>query len=112
MVIYKRRIYDEIKEWKELDDGRTALLIEGARRVGKTTAAVEFAKAEYKSYIIVDFSEVDSDVLEIFNNLSSNLDLFFQRLQLAYNTRLYERNSVIIFDEVQMFPKGLIRNKC
>ena len=105
-MIFKRRIHDEIKEWKELDDGRTALLIEGARRVGKTTAAIEFAKAEYKSYIIVDFSEVGDDVLEIFNNLSSNLDLFFQRLQLAYNTKLYERNSVIVFDEVQMFPKA------
>ena len=65
-MIFKRRIHDEIKEWKELDDGRTALLIEGARRVGKTTAAVEFAKAEYKSYIIVDFSEVGDDVLKIF----------------------------------------------
>ena len=105
-MIFKRRIHDEIKEWKELDDGRTALLIEGARRVGKTTAAIEFAKAEYKSYIIVDFSEVGDDVLKIFNDLSSNLDLFFQRLQLVYNTRLYERNSVIIFDEVQMFPKA------
>lgn len=105
-VIFKRRIYDELKEWKELDDGRTALLIEGARRVGKTTVAIEFAKTEYKTHIIIDFSEIDANLMELFTDYPSRLDVFFQRLQLASGVRLYERESVIIFDEVQSFPQA------
>lgn len=105
-MIFKRKIFEELKEWKELDDGRTALLIEGARRVGKTTVSVEFARTEYKSFIIIDFSEMNEDLMDLFTNHASDLDVFFRRLQLSFGVKLHERKSVIIFDEVQMFPRA------
>ena len=101
----KRKIYSKIVEWKELSKGKKALLIEGARRIGKSTVAEEIGKKEYKSYILVDFNNATSRTLEAFDNLS-NLDIFFQTLSLEYNERLYPRESLIIFDEIQKFPKA------
>lgn len=101
--MFKRKIYNRLKEWKEESDGKTALLIEGPRRVGKSTIVEEFAKNEYKSYILIDFSTASQAVRELFEDLS-NPDYIFLQLQLMYRTDLHERNSLIIFDEVQMCP--------
>ncbi len=103
--MFQRKIYDKLLEWKQESAGKTALLIEGARRVGKSTVAEEFAKKEYKSYILIDFSRASKEVMELFDDIS-NLDYVFLRLQLIYQTDLLERNSVIIFDEVQLCPKA------
>lgn len=102
--IFKRKIYDKLLEWKKTYDGTYSVLIQGARRVGKSTIAEEFAKNEYKSYIKVDFAHITEDMLEIFRDIS-NLSLFFLRLQAETNVTLYERESVIIFDEIQLYPK-------
>lgn len=102
-VMFKRKIYNRLKEWKEESDGKTALLIEGPRRVGKSTIVEEFAKNEYKSYILIDFSTASKAVWELFEDLSDP-DYIFLQLQLMYRTDLHERNSLIIFDEVQMCP--------
>ena len=101
----KRKIYKSLCEWKTTTNGKKALLIEGARRIGKSTVAEEFGKNEYRSYILVDFNEASSKVKKLFDNLT-NLDIFFQDLSLEYNTRLYYRESLIIFDEIQKFPKA------
>lgn len=101
----KRKIYAKIVEWKETSKGTKSLLIEGARRIGKSTVAEEIGKKEYKSYILVDFNNATSKILAAFDNLS-NLDIFFQTLSLEYNKRLYNRESLIIFDEIQKFPKA------
>lgn len=85
--------------WKRESDGRTALLIKGARRIGKSTVAEEFSRAEYESHIITDFSIADEAVKELFAHIS-DLDYFFLRLQSVFNVSLRERRSVIIFDEV------------
>ncbi len=103
--MFQRKIYGKLLEWKQESAGKTALLIEGARRVGKSTVAEEFAKKEYKSYILIDFSRASKEVMELFDDIS-NLDYVFLRLQLIYQTDLLERNSVIIFDEVQLCPKA------
>lgn len=103
--MFKRKIYNEIKKWKEESKGRTALLIEGARRVGKSTIVESFAKNEYASYILIDFSVVGNDIKNLFDDMS-NLNYFFTSLQLYYRAELKERNSVIIFDEVQLCPKA------
>jgi predicted AAA+ superfamily ATPase len=102
--VFRRKIYDKIFEWKRQYDGKYALLIEGARRVGKTTVVKQFAENEYRSYIIIDFSKVDKDVNDLFINHAGNLDGFFLYLQQIYRTTIYERESVIVFDEVQLFP--------
>lgn len=102
----KRKIYDKLVNWKQKSNGSTALLIDGARRVGKSFIVQEFAKKEYKSYIIIDFGIASQDVLDLFNYDSSNLDLFFSKLSSYYSTPLYKRESVIIFDEVQQFPRA------
>ena len=102
-MIFKRKIYEELLQWKQTDEGRTAVLIQGARRVGKSTIAEEFAKHEYKSYILIDFSKVSQEVSDLFNDLS-DLNYLFLRLQFIYQVQLYERESVIIFDEVQLQP--------
>ena len=102
-TIFKRKIYERMLQWKKDSDGRTALLIKGARRIGKSTIAEEFARAEYESYIIIDFSIDDEAVKELFANIS-DLNFFFLRLQSLFNVSLRERKSVIIFDEVQLFP--------
>lgn len=101
----KRKIYNRILTWKESSNGSTALLIEGARRIGKSTVAQEIGKNEYKSYILIDFNNASKEIIEDFNNLQ-NLDVFFQVISLEYNTPLYKRDSLIIFDEVQKFPKA------
>lgn len=103
--MFQRKIYSKLLEWKKESDGKTALLIEGARRIGKSTVAESFAKAEYKTYILIDFSKASKEVRELFDDVS-DLDYIFLRLQLIYKTDLHERNSVIIFDEVQLCPKA------
>lgn len=102
-IIFKRKIYERMLQWKKESDGRTALLIKGARRIGKSTIAEEFARTEYESYIIIDFSIADEAVKELFTHIS-DLNYFFLRLQSLFNVSLRERKSVIIFDEVQLFP--------
>ena len=105
-MIFKRKIYNELLKWKK-NNGSTSLLIEGARRVGKSTIAQEFGKNEYRSYLYIDFNKNDiSDIKDIFENHSSDLDEFFELLKVRFNTELYERNSLIIFDEVQKYPKA------
>lgn len=102
----KRKIFDELVAWKSSSNGATAIMIDGARRVGKSTIAEEFAKAKYKSYILIDFGNVAKDILDLFENDSSNLDLFFAKLSSYYSTVLYKRESLIIFDEVQQYPRA------
>ncbi len=104
-MIIKRKIYNKLLFWKR-NNGKTALLIEGARRTGKSFIATQFAKNEYKSFIVVDFSLENSSVLDLFNTGFNDLDEFFIKLQFIFNTKLYNRNSLIIFDEVQLFPKA------
>jgi predicted AAA+ superfamily ATPase len=104
-IIFKRKMYDRMLRWKTEREGATALLIQGARRVGKSTIAEEFARREYESYILVDFAEANTEVYELFNDLS-NLNYIFFRLQMIYNTTLIERKSVIVFDEVQRCPRA------
>ena len=98
--MFKRKIYNKIKEWKDTSQGKTALLIEGARRIGKSTVVEEFARNEYKSYILIDFSIASNEVKEMFEDMS-DLNYFFLQLQLHYHVELENINSVIIFDEVQ-----------
>lgn len=108
----KRKIYQELLNWKNESKGSSALLIEGARRVGKSYIAKKFAQEEYQSYILVDFSNIDEKLLQIFEEFKNDLDTFFQYLSVYYQTKLYPRNSIIIFDEVQMYPKarGMIKH--
>lgn len=101
--MFRRKIYDKLLEWKTESDGRTALLIEGARRVGKSTVVEEFAKNEYESYILIDFSRASKAVKELFEDIS-DLDYLFLQLQLQSKVDLHERRSLIIFDEVQQCP--------
>ncbi len=102
-MIFKRKIYNKMLHWKEEQHGTTALLIRGARRIGKSTIAEEFAKQEYKSYLKIDFSRTSKAVHQLFEDIS-NLDFFFTQLQLHFNVTLYPRKSVIIFDEIQLQP--------
>ena len=102
----KRKIYDKLLEWKNQSNGSTAILIDGARRVGKSYIAEEFGKNEYKSYILIDFGKAPQDVLDLFIHDSANLDLFFAKLSAFYAKTLHKRNSLIIFDEVQQFPRA------
>ncbi|MBQ8802770.1 MAG: ATP-binding protein [Tyzzerella sp.] len=101
----KRKIYDKILAWKQSCNGKKALLIEGARRIGKSTVAEEIGKNEYKSYVNIDFNKASKKVLDSFDDMT-NLDIFFQTISLEYNVRLYPRESLIIFDEIQKFPKA------
>ena len=101
--MFKRKIYSKMQEWKKDSDGKTALLIEGARRVGKSTVVEEFAKNEYESYILIDFSMASKETKELFEDVS-DLNFLFLQLQLQYKVDLHERKSVIIFDEVQLCP--------
>ena len=102
-IIFKRKIYDKLLEWKRTSDGHTALLIKGARRVGKSTIAKEFAKNEYRSFIAIDFADAPQAVWEAVNNISDR-DNFFMQIQFIYGVQLFERESVIIFDEIQKCP--------
>ena len=101
--IFKRKIYDKILKWKEENHGKTALLIEGARRVGKSTIVEEFAHKEYQSCIIIDFNKARKEVKELFEDLM-DMDLLFLKLQQMYHVELIDRKSVIVFDEVQQCP--------
>ncbi len=103
--MFKRKIYDKLLEWKRESEGKTALLIEGARRIGKSTVAEEFGKKEYETYILIDFSVASKTVKDLFEDVS-DLDYIFLQLQLIYKTDLVERKSLIIFDEVQLCPKA------
>ena len=101
----KRKIYDSMQKWKE-ENWRTALLIDGARRVGKSYIAQEFAKKEYKSYILIDFNRATAEITDLFVHYLNDLNMFFLYLSNFYGVKLYERESLIIFDEVQLFPKA------
>lgn len=102
----RRKIYQELLNWKEKSQGRSALLIEGARRIGKSYIVGQFAKNEYKSHIIIDFNDMDEELLSIFEQYLSHRDEFFLRLSLYYGVKLYERNTCIVFDEIQLYPKA------
>lgn len=102
--MFERKAMDELKKWKENMAPRYAALLEGARRVGKSTIAEEFAKQEYKSYIKIDFANVRKNILDVFDDIT-NPDIFFLRLQTATGIKLYNRESVIIFDEIQLAPR-------
>ena len=102
----RRKIYDKMLYWKNESNGKTALLIDGARRVGKSYVAEEFAKNEYKSYILIDFNRTGKDLLELFDRYLDDLDTFFLFLSQYYNKKLYTRESIIIFDEVQLCPRA------
>ena len=102
-IIFKRKMYERMLKWKAERDGASALLIQGARRIGKSTLVKEFARNEYKSYLLIDFSSCTQEVHDLFKDIS-NLNFIFFRLQIIYQVQLYERESVIIFDEVQKEP--------
>ncbi len=102
-MIFKRKLYEEMLRWKNESNGSTALLIKGARRVGKSTLVEDFAKREYKSYVLIDFSDKNKKIDALFDDIG-DLNFFFMHLQQELNITLYERNSVIIFDEVQLQP--------
>lgn len=100
----KRKIYNDLLRWKQKEQGKVALLLEGARRVGKSYIVEEFAKNEYKSYILVNFAHLSRDMKAVFDNYLNETDLFLKFLQNVSGVRLYERNSLIVFDEVQKYP--------
>ncbi len=102
----KRKIYEDILNWKNNSAGQTALLIDGARRVGKSYIVEEFAAAEYKSYILIDFNRAPKEVTDLFDNYLNDLDALFMYLAGFYNTKLHERETLIILDEVQLYPKA------
>ena len=102
----RRKIYERLIEWKNRSKGTTALLIEGARRIGKSYIVRAFAEREYKSYILIDFNDIDDELLDIFEHYLHNRDEFLLRLSVYFGVKLYERESVIIFDEVQLYPKA------
>lgn len=102
----KRKIYSQLLKWKEESNGQNALLIDGARRVGKSYIVEEFAKNEYESYILIDFNNTMQQVTDLFHHYLYDLDTFFMYLGLYFNVRLHPRKSLIIFDEVQAFPEA------
>lgn len=103
--IFKRKIYSKLKTWKEKSNGKTALLIEGARRIGKSTIAEEFARNEYKDYLVIDFTKVKPEIVALFNDIS-DLHYFFLSLQSLSGKKLTPGDSCIIFDEIQFCPKA------
>ena len=105
-MILKRKIYDKLLAWKKACNGSKALLIEGARRIGKSTVCEEFAKNEYQSYIIIHFAKKDATVEKYFTEHLNDLDTFFMLISTYYKKELVKRNSIIIFDEIQMFPQA------
>ena len=105
-MIFKRKTYNRLIEWKNKSRGRTAMLIEGARRIGKSTIVEEFAKNNYKSYVLIDFSIASDRIKDIFENTLSNLDTFFMLISFETGVPLYQRESLIIFNEVQKYPKA------
>lgn len=105
-MLFKRKIYSKFLAWKEEACGKKALLVEGARRIGKSTVVEEFAKNEYKSYILIDFAKAPDDIRNYFHLYLNDLDTLFMLLSVQYGVQLYPRESIIIFDEVQLFPKA------
>lgn len=105
-MIFKRKIYDKLLEWKNKSHGSKAILVEGARRIGKSTIVEEFGKNNYKSYILIDFSKASISIKDGFNNYLNDLDSLFMMISLEYGVPLYKRDSLLIFDEVQRFPKA------
>lgn len=103
-MIFKRKIYESFLAWKNNWAGKRALLVQGVRRIGKSTIVEEFAKKEYETYILINFSTDLGEVEQLFKSDISDLDTFFRKLSLLYGKRLIERKSLIIFDEVQLFP--------
>ncbi len=103
--IFKRKIYQQLLNWKQTENGRTAVLVEGARRIGKSTIVEQFAKQEYESYLLIDFNKAGKETIALWNDLN-NLDAIFIKLQQTYQVVLHKRKSVIIFDEVQNCPKA------
>lgn len=106
IMILKRKAYQKLLDWKEECEGSKAILIEGARRIGKSTLVEEFGKNEYKSYILIDFSKGDKDIERYFEQYLEDLDTFFMMISTHYGIELEKRNSLIIFDEVQRFPRA------
>ena len=104
-MYFRRKVYDQLLEWKKKYSNKYAALLEGARRVGKSTIAETFAQNEYKSYILIDFSKTNDNIRNCFDDIG-NLNMFFLRLQAETGVTLYDRESLIIFDEVQLFPKA------
>lgn len=104
--MFQRKAYKQLQEWKNTSQGSTALLIEGARRVGKTTLVKQFATNEYKDSLYIDFSKTNPDTLTLFRDQREDIDTFLRMLQLNYGKNLPVRESVIIFDEVQRFPQA------
>lgn len=102
----ERKFYDKLLAWKQASNGKTALLVEGARRVGKSTTVERFAREQYRSYILIDFARASRELTANFEENLNDLDTFFQNLSLEYATPLYRRESLIVFDEVQRFPKA------
>lgn len=100
----KRKIYDQLLLWKNKRKGKSAMMIEGARRVGKSYIVKEFAQKEYKSYILIDFFKVGDDIKELFKNYKDNLDMLFTYLSTYFSTKLYPRESIIVFDEIEFCP--------
>lgn len=105
-MILKRKIYSKLLNWKNECQGTKAIMVEGARRIGKSTIVEEFAKQEYESYILIDFAKRDKVVEEYFNQYLNKLDDLFMLLSTYYGVKLVPRKSVLIFDEVQMFPQA------
>lgn len=106
MVELKRKLYERLLHWKNTSGGSTAVLLEGARRVGKSYIARTFGEQEYESSLLIDFSNASRQVLDMFEQDASDLDTFFMKLSVFYGVRLHQRNSLIIFDEVQMYPRA------
>lgn len=102
----RRKMYDKLLQWKERSNGKSALLIQGARRVGKSYIVEEFAESEYDTYILIDFNKADEQVKDIFLHDLDNLNSFFLKLTALYGVRLHERRSLVILDEVQLFPRA------
>ena len=105
-MILKRKAYQDLLRWKEESNGSTALLIDGARRVGKSYLAEEFGKNEYKSYVLINFSKASTALKDIFENDLMDLNLFFNKLSAIFNVELFNRDTLFIFDEVQRFPRA------
>ena len=105
-MVLKRKIYSKLLEWTEEASGSKAILIEGARRIGKSTVCEEFAKKEYDNYILIDFAKKDKEVEQYFASYLNDLDTFFMMLQAHFGKKLKQRDAVIIFDEVQMYPQA------
>ena len=108
----KRKIYNRLLNWKETQNGKTAILIDGARRVGKSYIVEEFARKEYKSFVLIDFSKEDKQLKQLFEDHLSDLDVFFRMLSLLKDVKLYPRESVVVFDEVQQYPLERQPSRC